>query len=247
VALGGAYLPELSSWLGERLGISITLAGLEVTAVAFLLAIPLLAGLLRNARALSRAVSASILPAEGEPSRAARLAAQTARLMVYLLVVAGVGTPVAAVLRPITGGFYGSIFLGLVLAAIGAYLWKRAGLLEDEFESGVDHIASVLSRHTAEEAEETLFDPSLLPGLDVVVRTVLAPSDGAVDRTLTELDLRARSGATVVAIHREENDLVLPTGRERLLAGDVLALTGTRESVEKARALLVEGPPAREK
>jgi CPA2 family monovalent cation:H+ antiporter-2 len=42
----------------------------------------------------------------------------------------------------------------------------------------------------------------------------------------------------VLAIRRGDQGVLVPTGRELLQAGDVLALAGTHESVEAARALL---------
>ena len=61
-------------------------------------------------------------------------------------------------------------------------------------------------------------------------------------KTLAELNLRAGTGSTVVAIYRGGGDVVLPTGRETLELGDVLAVAGTANAVQQARALLATGP-----
>ncbi|MDH3202993.1 MAG: TrkA C-terminal domain-containing protein [Myxococcales bacterium] len=58
-----------------------------------------------------------------------------------------------------------------------------------------------------------------------------------------DVNLRCQTGATGVAIHRGQSDVILPTGREKLLAGDVLAVTGTQDALEKARHTLATGPP----
>ena len=55
----------------------------------------------------------------------------------------------------------------------------------------------------------------------------------AVGRTLAELDLRGLTGATVLAITRGEQGVVVPTAHEVLPAGDVLALAGTHDAVER--------------
>jgi CPA2 family monovalent cation:H+ antiporter-2 len=70
---------------------------------------------------------------------------------------------------------------------------------------------------------------------------VLGPASAAVGQTLASIDLRARTGATVLAIRRGSEALVAPTGREVLRAEDVLALAGTREAVDAARGLLSAG------
>jgi CPA2 family monovalent cation:H+ antiporter-2 len=86
----------------------------------------------------------------------------------------------------------------------------------------------------------------VLPGLGAPEPARLAAGSAAIGRTLRELDLRGVTGATVLAITRPAGggfEPRLPTGREVLVAGDVLALAGTSEAVEAARALLAtEGP-----
>jgi CPA2 family monovalent cation:H+ antiporter-2 len=49
----------------------------------------------------------------------------------------------------------------------------------------------------------------------------------------------------VLAIHRKDDDVLLPSAGETLSAGDVLALAGSTEAVTAAQALLRgEAPPA---
>jgi CPA2 family monovalent cation:H+ antiporter-2 len=69
--------------------------------------------------------------------------------------------------------------------------------------------------------------------------TVAIPDGGtAVGRSLADLDLRARTGATVLAIRRGDRGLPTPSPKEPLAAGDVLALAGSDAAVSEARALL---------
>ena len=64
----------------------------------------------------------------------------------------------------------------------------------------------------------------------------------AVGRTLSELNLRGMTGATVPALRREAGpQLLAPTAHDVLQAGDVLALAGTHESIQAARTLLGPG------
>jgi len=62
-----------------------------------------------------------------------------------------------------------------------------------------------------------------------------------VGQTLAELDLRARTGATVVAIGNPETGHRLPTGNVALRAGDVLVMAGSSEAIQRAKALLLRG------
>jgi CPA2 family monovalent cation:H+ antiporter-2 len=80
-----------------------------------------------------------------------------------------------------------------------------------------------------------------LPGLGEPVPVVLPPGSSAIGQSLAELNLRGLTGATVLCITRAsdpEARALRPSGKERLRPGDVLALVGSHESVESARAIL---------
>ena len=81
----------------------------------------------------------------------------------------------------------------------------------------------------------------LLPGLGEPTPLRITAESPAVGRSLAELDLRGQTGATVLVILRGEQGL-LPSAREVLREGDVLALAGSHDAIESARALLVPTP-----
>jgi CPA2 family monovalent cation:H+ antiporter-2 len=76
-----------------------------------------------------------------------------------------------------------------------------------------------------------------LPGLGAPVPLRLDPSSSAVGKTLAQLNLRALTGATVLAIQRGRIGIV-PAASEVLQAHDVVALAGTEGSIRAARELL---------
>jgi CPA2 family monovalent cation:H+ antiporter-2 len=78
----------------------------------------------------------------------------------------------------------------------------------------------------------------LLPGLGTLTAVRLDSSSSAIGKTLAEINLRALTGASVLAITRDDGPVVTPTSKETLHAGDVLALTGTHEAIEAARKQL---------
>ncbi len=84
----------------------------------------------------------------------------------------------------------------------------------------------------------------LLAELDMTY-VALGPGAPVAGRTLRELDLRGRTGATVVAIQRAGSSLANPGADTRLVEGDVVAAVGSREQVLALRALLGEpvAPP----
>ena len=64
----------------------------------------------------------------------------------------------------------------------------------------------------------------------------------ALGKTLATLHVRGLTGATVLAISRATDGVSVPTGREVLEEGDVLALAGSREAIEAAREILLRPP-----
>ncbi len=82
---------------------------------------------------------------------------------------------------------------------------------------------------------------TMLAELDVEPYTVTENSL-SLGRSLAELDLRRRSGATVIARVRDGGTLANPSGDETIEPGDTLVLLGTNAQVERALAILDQGP-----
>ena len=80
-----------------------------------------------------------------------------------------------------------------------------------------------------------------LPGLGDPVSLRVPEASPAANRTLAELNLQRSTGATVLAILREGEQVLVPSGHERVLVGDVLAVAGTEDAVAAARELIVGG------
>jgi CPA2 family monovalent cation:H+ antiporter-2 len=70
----------------------------------------------------------------------------------------------------------------------------------------------------------------------------LEPGDWAEGRTLGEIDLRASTGATVLAIQSGGGYVTSPNASQHLQTGDVLYLLGDTSDVMLARARLTTGP-----
>jgi CPA2 family monovalent cation:H+ antiporter-2 len=81
----------------------------------------------------------------------------------------------------------------------------------------------------------------LLPGLGEPVPVRIEESSPVAGLALSDLGLRGRTGATIIAISRGKDVVLVPDGHETLRAGDVVALAGTRPAIEAARQLLLYG------
>lgn len=80
-----------------------------------------------------------------------------------------------------------------------------------------------------------------LPNLTGQTPVTLPPDAAAIGKTLAELNLRVRTGASVVTIARGDTPPATPLPTEPLHAGDVLALSGASNSIAHALALLIAG------
>lgn len=78
----------------------------------------------------------------------------------------------------------------------------------------------------------------LLEGLGEPIAIEVATDSPAVGKTRAQLDLRGKTGATVLALTRGNSATVMPSAQDRLAAGDVLAVAGTRADIQAARDLL---------
>jgi CPA2 family monovalent cation:H+ antiporter-2 len=86
-------------------------------------------------------------------------------------------------------------------------------------------------------------EPQPIPPIlrDAVLETVRLPAQSAVGgRLIRELQLRTRTGASIVGIQRDDASLVNPGPDEELHVGDSVLLIGNRDHVEAARTLLAK-------
>lgn len=243
VLVGGALAihDPAARWIRETFDAPRAVGVIVLNLGTVLLAVPLLIGLFRNARSLGRVFVRRIVPEQDAGAGPARIASQLIEALARLVVLLGVGIPALALLRPLVDGPWGEPLLLFGVAAALIVVWRNLGAVEGEFRSGAEQLAHLVASQAGSVATVHR-DASLLPGLDQVLGVTLSDTSYAVGKTLAELDVRARTGATVLAIHKPTSEVVLPTGHERLARGDVLALTGPSDAVEAARALIADGP-----
>jgi CPA2 family monovalent cation:H+ antiporter-2 len=235
--------PATRAALELRPGVDPDVARLGLVGVACLVSIPFSAGILRNARRLAVTLAAAALPEHVEGR--ADLAEAPRRALIVTLQLATVilaGVPVLAVTQPFLRGAPGVAVLGAVLAVLGFAFWRSAANLQGHVRAGAQVIVEALARQAApgpQQPDALAPLQDLLPGLGEPVSVRLDPASPVVGRTLAGIDLRGRTGATVLAIWRSEGAVMVPNAEEVLRAGDVLALAGAHEAVAAATELLM--------
>ena len=248
-------LAPISKVVEAKFGIASALARLALMGCAAALTVPLIRGITRVARELGLAIALAALPATVEGSL--DLAATPRRALVVTLQLAALlltGLPVLAVTQPFLGGFYAPALFSFLLLAIGVTFWRGATELQGHVRAGAQAILEALVEQARSGGETASFEPQgghapeslkevhrLLPGLGEPTPVRLGSSSPAVGKSLAELNLRGITGATVLAIRRGSDGLLVPTASEVLRSDDVLALAGTHEAVDAARRLLASG------
>jgi CPA2 family monovalent cation:H+ antiporter-2 len=248
IVAAAAEMGRLAVLIEDWLGWHAPAGRRTVIVLASLTALPFVAGLVRMTHSVAAALAQRALPgpARGLDRAAAPRGAFVATLQYAMLLAAAM--PLVAVLLPLAPQLP-VVGLVVVLAAAAALaVWRSAARLYGHARAGAEVIAMALTQHdrtrlSNAELEKTMDHvAAMLPGLGDPEPVRLSANDPGVSRTLRELDLRASTGATVMAIMRSEATGVTSvpvTAGVRLEAGDLLALAGTQEAIDAARALLV--------
>jgi CPA2 family monovalent cation:H+ antiporter-2 len=139
--------------------------------------------------------------------------------------------------------------MAVALAVLVLALWRSATNLQEHTRAGAQAIVELLARQARSEMSATPRNDDfaqlgrVLPGLGAPAPVRLRADSPAAGHTLADLNLRGLTGATVLAIVRGEDSVLIPTGKETLQSGDLLALAGTTEAVAAARLLLTGASP----
>jgi CPA2 family monovalent cation:H+ antiporter-2 len=245
-------LDRFSTLLGATFGISGGAARLGVIAAAAAVLIPLLIGLVRTARQLGLAIALSALPA---PEGGVDLAAAPRRALVVtlqLVIVAVVAVVVIVATQPFVPALRSALVLGTVfgtvIVVLGIAFWRTATDLHGHARAGAEIIVAALAQQMAAAPDGGEGSGSaraiqrvreVLPGMGDPVPLRIAAGSSVAGRSLADLNLRSITGATVLAILRDRGEQVLmPSGPQVLREGDLLAVVGSHEAVESARALV---------
>jgi CPA2 family monovalent cation:H+ antiporter-2 len=164
---------------------------------------------------------------------------------VQLMTVLVVGAPLVAVTQPFLPDFVGLAVLLLAVLVLGMVVWRSAADLQGHVRASAEAVVAAIGTAPATDANESeralQRAYQLLPGLGEPVPVRIDEHSSVSGRSLSEIELRGRTGATVVAISRGTDVVLVPDGHEVLRPGDVLALAGTRDAIEAAKRLVAHG------
>ena len=192
-----------------------------------LLTLPLYVATLRKLRALAMFLAELTL---GHRAATGQVVVQHAIMAVGILVLALATVAVSTTLLPPAS--VGVVMLTIVAAA-AALFWRPSIRVYSRAQIA---LRDVLTRPVAEHHDEPPGLRSFLreAELELVQLDAAAPASG---RLIRELELRTRTGASVVGIDRGEDTVVNPGPDEELQTGDNVLLLGS--SAQRAAAHLL--------
>jgi CPA2 family monovalent cation:H+ antiporter-2 len=252
-AVGG---PRVREFLVEHTPLPMEFASWGMWGTALLLASPFLFGIFRVARRLAEQLARAALPHHGKMDRAA--APRGALIISFeIAIVFLVGLPVLAVSQPFLPPFRGAAVLVALLLLLGIAAWRSARNLQGHVSAGSEVLLAAL-RHslppeqltrefalaqtTEQQVDPLVTATHLLPGMGTPRRFLVEDDQYAAGKSLAELGIRGRTGATVLAITRGEEGIPAPSKTERMLPGDRLVLVGSQGATDAAMELLRYGP-----
>jgi CPA2 family monovalent cation:H+ antiporter-2 len=201
---------------------------------------------------MAEQLARAALPQEGKLDRAAaprRALVVTIEILILLLS----GLPVLALTQPFLPPFRGAVVFAALLGVLSIMAWRSAQNLQGHIRAGAEVlVAAVRSALPPEHAtmempvtglhdDVDMFATAthMLPGLGSPTPFRMSEGDHGVGKSLAELDLRGRTGATVLGITRGGAGIAAPSKLERLEADDTLVLVGTTEAITAAKEILV--------
>jgi len=238
---------RMAGFVESRTGLDEDVSKNVILGGAVLLAVPFILGVIGIARRLGATLAEAALPARKDGKLDLAVAPRRVLLVTLQVgIILLVGIPIVVVTQPFLKGATGPLIVLALVGALGVAFWRGATNLHGHVRAGAQVIVAALAAqsHSKEPGgEEHALDhvQGLLPGLGAPASVRLEEQSPAAGKTLAQVNLRGLTGATVLAIQRGEESVSVPTAQEVLQVGDVLALTGTCEAVDAAKALLM-GP-----
>lgn len=197
------------------------------------IATPFAINMIHRIAVLAHRLAVEVIPA-GDAVDLGRAPRRALVVTFELAIALAIIVPIVAMLQPFLPGSFGVLLVGALVLVI---VLRRSIA---DFHGHVRASSAVLVELLSGAASEPQFSQAatILPGLSATALFTIPDGASAVGRSLAQLDLRARTGATVLAIGRGPGGLATPPPDEPLRAGDRLALAGSDEAVRAARELL---------
>lgn len=200
---------------------------------AMILSLPMLIAIVRKWQAFGMLVSEMSVTREAAGERTAPLrsvisgvvfVAGCVGLLLIILVLSSAILPSRNLL----------LVLAAVLVLLTVVLWRTFVRLHTKAQFALQETLNEapLPHHDHEAENHPL--PSLLRHAELLTLTV-SPTSKAAGKVIAELQLRTRTGASIVGIERAGENIINPGISEEVRAGDSILLIGSTEQIQRAQ------------
>ncbi|HEX3600637.1 MAG TPA: cation:proton antiporter [Lacipirellulaceae bacterium] len=237
-------MERLTTWATNRWQTSASNIQLAVIAGAAVLSAPFWIGAIRVGHNLVFELAGKVFPVTD--SKQLDLAAAPRRLFVVTLQLAiatAIGIPLVAITQPFLPPWAVGTAVLLAFLFLAVAFWRSATNMQGHTRASAQALADTLRRHmeagrTVRNQESASTADQLATGFGSPTTLVIRDGNPHVGKTLAELNIRAQTGATILAIQRAGNSVVIPSGHDQLEAGDTLTIAGTHAAIVAAKELL---------
>ena len=211
-----------------------------LTTAGAVIALPFLVSILKSAKVLGGLIAFAAIPSGapgtldlGLPPR------QLLTVTLQIIILFAIGFPLLAFTQPFLPFGYSPALFAIALAILGGFFWKNAVNLHEHVQAGAQMVTQALSHHVTENPDALMEQVShMVPGIGAPQSVPIGTDSPAVGKTLGELNIRSQLGASVIAIMRNQDRFLMPSGKETVQAGDILVMVGTHQAIRQSRELL---------
>jgi CPA2 family monovalent cation:H+ antiporter-2 len=138
-------------------------------------------------------------------------------------------------------GFYYGLAAALTILAISAFaIYRQAGAIDYTIKSSAQSAVQYVDQKIFSDPSDADNTRQISMAPNELLNVKIEKDSNAIGKNLAAMNLRAKTGATVIAIIRKDGETILPTGSEIIKESDILCIAGTRGATHDAIEL-VEG------
>jgi hypothetical protein len=132
-------------------------------------------------------------------------------------------------------------FLVVIVLVIFFYIiWKKSYVIQEQMESSFENFFRNVILKNRRQVNFTIDIPqNILPGMEDVNLIKIEKNSSIIGKTIREVNLRAKTGVTILSIVRNGSNIHLPSADEVFEQNDFIALVGGETSIEKAKEILM--------
>lgn len=213
---------------------------LIVLTLALTISAPFLIGIFRCSRSLGFEMAKTVLPRSPEGQvdldlTARRMLVVTLQLMIILVV----SLPVISLIQPFMPKYFTLVLVSILFVGLFISFWIRANQFYHHVTAGAELIVESLTQNSPSRYEVKMHQVNrLFKGFGNVTPYFIKSQSPVIGKTLAELNLRVKTGVSILAIARGKKGVIIPAGEEMIQDADVLALVGSTQAIEEAIQIL---------